>query len=111
MLVISWQGRTVARVDDDDFDVEPHIEVLEADHPHRRWVTCLGLFGQRVLAGDIPAPYSDSRARLFARAVLLPDEIFCDLAELPDAWIAEHFNVPLAEVAEKREDIRALLTF
>lgn len=111
MLDISWQGRTVARVTTDEVMLEPSVTVFEIEHPHRRWAMCLGIFGQRVLAGDLVAPYSDERARLFARTVLIPDEIFCDLVEHPDAWVAEYFNVPLHEVAEKREDIRALVTF
>lgn len=111
MLTISWQGRQVARVTADEIILEPSITVLEVEHPNRRWVMCMGIFGQRVLAGDPAAPYSDARARLFARTVLIPDEIICDLAELPDAWIAEYLNVPLTEIGEKRDDIRALAIF
>lgn len=110
-MLIFWQGRLVARVTTDEVMLEPSITVLEFEHPHRRWAMCLGIFGQRVLSGDIAAPYTESRARLFARTILIPDEIFCDLATLPDPWIAEHLNVPLPEVREKREDIRALAIF
>lgn len=111
-MLISWQGRLVARVTTDEVMLEPSITVLEIEHPHRRWAMCLGIFGQRVLSGDIAAPYTESRARLFARTILIPDEIIwqrCEIAE--DPWIAEHLNVPLPEVREKREDIRALAIF
>ena len=40
-----------------------------------------------------------------------PDELFFEVAELPDAWIAEYLNVPLQEIGEKREDLRALAVF
>lgn len=111
MLIISLLGRTAARVTADELVLEPSIAVLEVDHPHRRWVMCLGVFAQHVLSGEIAGPYSDSRARLFARAVLMPDDAFCEIADIPDVWIAEYFNVPLSEVEEKREDIRALAIF
>jgi hypothetical protein len=41
----------------------------------------------------------------------MPDAEFCELADLPDAWLAEAFNVPLNQIAEKRDDLRALAIF
>jgi hypothetical protein len=77
----------------------------------RRWITCQALFAQYVLECRVAGTYSDRRACLFARTVLMPDAEFCELADLPDAWLAEAFNVPLNQIAEKRDDLRALAIF
>ena len=111
MLLIRYENRVVATVTRRRMSLAPNIEVLEVDHPVRRWCVVMAAFAQQVLAGDMPGPYSTPRACFFARVALLPDEEFCVLADLPDAQLAEIFNVPLPEIAEKREDLRALAIF
>lgn len=111
MIVIHQSGDVVATVTREQICLRPRIEVLETDHPVRRWAVCQAVFGQHVLAGRIGGPYTPDRADLFVRHALLPDEAFCPFAELPDAWLAEYFNVPLKQVSEKRDDLRALAMF
>jgi hypothetical protein len=103
--------RLDATVTADEAVLSPHLAVLEPDHPYRRWMACLVVFAQHVLASRIDGAYSLQRAELFARHALLPDDEFCQFLHLPDALLAEHFNVPLPQIAEKREDLRALLVF
>src|SRR5436305_99743 len=83
----------------------PHIEVLEPDHPVRRWVTCLAVFASEILAGHIDSPYSPARAEHFARTALIPDAEFTHVQDEDDALLAELFNVPIHQVHEKRSDL------
>lgn len=111
MILIRHDGRPAAWVAGSKTAFAPWIDVLEADHPTRRWVACKAIFAMHVLDGTLPAAYTDERADLFARGALLPNALFCELADLPAAWLAEHFNVPLPQIAEKRDDLRALAIF
>lgn len=111
MLHVHRGPRLAATVTVDDIHLAPAIEVLEPDHPVRRWAVCVAVFGQHILSGAIAGPYEAARADLFARNVLIPDDDFCGIAELPAVWLAEHFNVPLEQIFEKREDLRALAIF
>lgn len=76
-----------------------------ADHPTRRWVACLTFFAGDVLDGRLRGPYSDPRAAHFGRCALLPDDEFVAVHAYSDAALAEHFNVPLEQIAEKRRDL------
>ena len=105
MIIIRYGGRVVALVRPPLVEFPGHICALEADHPHRRWAFCLGLFALDVLEGNVPGPYTDDRAAQFARDALIPDEEFDDLEAFDDAVLAQHFNVPLSEIASKRTDL------
>ena len=108
MLLIRYQGRVSAVVRPNAVQLLPHIDALEGDHPERRWVFCLSLFALDVLDRRIQGPYTDFRAALFARHALIPDGEFGALQDCDDAELAEHFNVPLAQILEKRADLEAL---
>ena len=108
MILVRHEGRVVAIVRPPVIEFPCRIVALEPDHPHRRWAFCLGLFALEVAEGRISGVYTDARAALFARQALIPDEEFADLASLDEAILAEHFNVPLSAIADKRADLEEL---
>ena len=108
MISVMHQGRPAAFVTRGETRFAAAVECLERDHPTRRWVACTAFFALDVLSGRIRGPYTQRRADHFARCALLPDEDFLPIAGHADALLAEHFNVPLEQVGEKRADLRAL---
>ncbi|MEA2250039.1 MAG: hypothetical protein QOG70_281 [Solirubrobacteraceae bacterium] len=80
------------------------IEVLEPDHPDRRFVAALCLYSHAVATGQVGRPYDQRDAERFARALLMPEQSFEPLAGCSDAELAERFTAPLDQVRARRED-------
>jgi hypothetical protein len=108
MVVIRHHGRPAAWVSASRIRLFPVVEALESEHPARRWVTCLAVFTQEVLTGELPGPYGPGRTERLVRDTLIPDAEFLALAACQDVVLAEHFNVPLEQITEKRQDLLAL---
>lgn len=106
--VIVYQHRAVALSMPGVVALAPHVAALEDDHPIARWVGAMVLYSDLVHCGEVPEPFLSSHAAALASMVLLPDEAIVPLVDLPDAHLAEHFNVPLAEIAVKRFELRAV---
>jgi Zn-dependent peptidase ImmA (M78 family) len=68
----------------------------------------MAFFAHDVLNAELPGSYRPVRAEHFARCVLMPDAEFRALAWHSDATLAEHFVVPIEQIAEKRLDLEAL---
>jgi hypothetical protein len=82
-----------------------HIEVLEPDHPERRFVAALCLCSHAVDPGEAGrASYDQEEAERFARALLMPVEAFDASALLRDAELAERFVAPLDHVHVRRSE-------
>jgi hypothetical protein len=81
------------------------LVALEEDHPRRRFAVAMLRYGNAVVAGEIDEAYRDDRAALFARTLLMPDGDFDALHLERDYVLAECFNVPLDQVALKRNDL------
>jgi hypothetical protein len=80
-----------------------HIEILEPDHPERRFVAALSLYSHAVDTGEAcRAHYDQEDAERFARALLIPAEDFDASAWLPDAELAERFVAPLDHISSRR---------
>jgi hypothetical protein len=80
-----------------------HIEVLEPDHPERRFVAALCLYSHAVDTGKGGrAHYDEEEAERLARALLIPAEDFDASAWLPDAELAERFVAPLDHISIRR---------
>jgi hypothetical protein len=105
VLLIHQQGKPAAWVANGRIELYPRIAILEAEHPSRRWAMCTAIFAMEILAGRIRDPFDQGRADHFARSALMPDGEFRPLVGAGDAAVAEHFNVPLDQVREKRLDL------
>ncbi|HEX5926346.1 MAG TPA: ImmA/IrrE family metallo-endopeptidase [Baekduia sp.] len=81
-----------------------HIEVLEPDHPERRFVAALCLDSHAVDTDRTGHPYHQAEAEAFARALLMPPEAFAAVIAWTDPDLAELFTVPLDQVARRRRD-------
>jgi hypothetical protein len=107
VLAVVRYGGAIAAVGTDEYVYFlPPIAALERDHPHRRFVGVVTLVVRQMALEPNPEPYDEDLARFYARILLMPNdefELLCD--ELDDAELAEHFNVPLEQVAAKRRDV------
>ena len=82
-----------------------HIEVLEPDHPERRFVAALCLYSHAVDTGEAGRTrYEQNEAERFARALLIPGDALAAIADRPDVELAEVFGAPLDHVALRRRD-------
>jgi len=84
----------------------PAIDDLPRGHPLRRFVAAMCLYAHDVPGGLVPGPYSDQRAELYARCLLLPDQAVTAATTLTDAELAERFGVPLEQARAKRGELR-----
>jgi hypothetical protein len=98
--------RRVAAVAAESVYYAPHIEVLEPDHPERRFVAAMCLYSHAVDTGQAGrAAYARKDAERFARALLMPDEALVPVIGWSDVALAELFIAPLDEVARRRRDL------
>ncbi len=106
MRVIEHRHR-VAAVAAERVHYAAHIEVLEPDHPERRFVAALCFYSHAVDSGEADcAIYDQEEAERFARALLMPAEEFAALVAWPDVELAELFAAPLDHVAIRRREAR-----
>jgi len=101
---ITYRGSVAAVSDGRTVWFASHVKALEADHPVRRFVATKCLVARVMQEGPDAEPYDDALAEFYARCALLPDDEFDARADLQDAELAEHFNVPLEQVSAKRRD-------
>ena len=69
-----------------------------------RFIAAMCLYSHDVDHREVPGPYSDAAAELYARCVLIPDDEFALYGSWSDAAVAWRFGVPLEQVAAKRDD-------
>jgi hypothetical protein len=82
-----------------------HIEVLEPDHPERRFVAALCLYSHAIDTGAAGrAEYDQEAAERFARALRMPADTFDAQLRRPDVELAECFVAPLDHVSARRHD-------
>lgn len=105
MYVITFEGQAAAHVTAADISVADWVQDL-GDYVVGRWMVCLAVFAQSVADGRACGPFTDWRAEHFARCALMPDDEFDQVADFEDYLIAGHFDVPVQQVAAKREDRR-----
>jgi hypothetical protein len=104
---ISYRGELVAIATRARVYLAPTVAELARGDPKLRFVAAMCLYSRDVDEGEVPGPYSDEYAELYARCVLIPDESFVAHAAEPDECLAGRFGVPFDEVAAKRRDIAA----
>ena len=84
-----------------------HIEVLEPDHPERRFVAALCIYSHAVDTGRAGRPYRQCDAERFARTLLLPAEDLRAVAGRPAVELAETFGAPLDQVRARLRECQA----
>ena len=105
--LIQYNGEVVAVAGSQRFHLAPRIEALEPRDPLRAMVAMMCVFAQRIRGGELPGPYSDDRAELYARCALTDEEAFISAAsgendsEIP----AARFDVQVAQIEAKRRDL------
>lgn len=105
MHAITYAGRIVAFTGATRFHFTPELDDKPPEDPLRRFVSLMCAYAQDVDAGELPGPYSDQLAEVYARSALIDDDEFRRLAPtLDDAALAQHFNVPVEQIAHKRAD-------
>ncbi len=104
--LIQYRGDVVAVAGASRFHLAPHIGAREPGDPLRAVVALMCIFAERVQAGELPGPYSDARAELYARCALIDDDEFERAEGESDEAVAVRFNVPIEQIDAKRRDLR-----
>ena len=107
MQLISYNGAAVAVAGATRVWLAPAIDDLPGGHRLRRFVAAMCLYAHDLHHALVPGPYTDQRAELYARCLLLPDRAVAAAAGLTDDELAERFEVPLEQVRAKRRELRA----
>jgi len=102
---LHYDGREASVVEAGRITYADWIEVYERDHPVRRFVEAMSLYLRDVDSGLLPGPASGETAGFYARLLLMPADELRRRAGWSDVALAEHFNVPLEEVAARRAEI------
>jgi len=100
---IHYEGELAAVVADSRARLLPEVEF--GDQRVARFVFAMAahvLCSGRIEEG---VAVEDGDCEFMARWLLMPNAAFAPLAHLPDARLAELFEVPLPEVARKRDDL------
>lgn len=105
MAILYFDGQVVGATDGQLVVFVEAIEVLERDHPRRRFVAMLAIYAVTIAEGHYPGPYRTSDAHDFARCMLMPADEFLPLAGQADHELAEHFAVPVDQVAIHRGEL------
>jgi hypothetical protein len=105
MRALSYRGMLVAVATRSRVYLAPEVSALARGHPTLRFVAAMCLYSHDVDRAQVPGPYSDCAAELYARCVLIPDSEFGLHAGWSDAALAWQFGVPVEQVAAKRHDL------
>ena len=108
-IIRDTNGDVLALVDESHVWFAAKIEVLETDHPHRRFTAMMALAAGVMQTGPDPEPYDREVAAYYARYILIPNTAFTLHREREsDPELAERFNVPLEQIEAKHLDVAAL---
>ena len=107
-LTLTYEDQPVARASRERFWLAPHVESLPDGHPTKRLVAFMALYARDVLAGELPAPYSDERARRFARLALVEPLTYEAHFQLADDQLAAVLRLPVAEMPHVRREQHAV---
>ena len=103
-ITITYHQRAAARAGAERFWLAAHIQTLPDGHPVKRVVAFMALYARDVLRGDLPGPYSDERARTFARLALVDPDTWAAHHTASDEQLATLLELPLDEIPAVRRD-------
>ncbi|MGI8730188.1 MAG: hypothetical protein ACR2LK_09405, partial [Solirubrobacteraceae bacterium] len=66
-ITITYRGHVAALAAPTRYWLAADIQALPNGHPTKRLIAYMILYARDILTGDLPGPYSDQRARTFAR--------------------------------------------
>src|SRR3954470_20818565 len=98
---IRYRGLLVAAASAEHVYLVPDVARLRRGDPLRRFIATMCLYRRDVDTGALPGPYDDAVAELYARCVLIPDDDFRGRGREPDPVLADHFRVPVGQIAAK----------
>ena len=108
MTLITYQRQIVAIAGADRFYLAPAIEELADGDPLKTFVCFLALYARDVHTGAVPGDpcrYVPRRGERYARAALMPGSEFGSVQGRSDQELAQHFQVPLEQVARRRREL------
>ena len=103
-ITITYRRRAAARAGAERLWLAPHIEALRDGDPVKRLVAFMALYARDVLHGELPGPYSDTRALEFARLALVNPDTYAAHHTDSDAQLADALGLPIDEIAAVRRD-------
>jgi hypothetical protein len=107
MRAIFYRGELRAIAASERVFLAPAIEALSPREPLRRFVAALCLYSRDIDTGELPGPFIQPAAELYARSFLVADEEFEPYAGEDDLLLSRWFGLPLEQVAAKRSDLAA----
>lgn len=106
MRLITYNDDLVAIVSRRRVHFLPLVDELDQSAPLRRFIYLMAHYAHDVDVGELPGPYTTEAAELYARTVLIDDDELDARTGDTDEDLAEHFAVPLEQIALKRIDRR-----
>jgi hypothetical protein len=74
--LVRYRGRTVAGATSQAVFVTPDLAARPTGDPEVRFILYMAAYAREILAGELPGPYTDDKAKRFARAALIPEELY-----------------------------------
>jgi len=108
MTLITYQHEIVAIAGADRVHLAPAIDALPDGNSLKTFVCFLALYARDVHTGTLPADpyrYLPRRGERYARAALMPACEFLAAGRRSDRELAEHFQVPLEQIARRRQEL------
>ena len=109
MALVFYQDRCAAITGRERVWLMPHVDVLESDHPVKRFVCAMCLYARESELAPRREAFDHACAETYARCLLIPgDELFRLVARgWCDCCIAERLVVPLEQVELRRQEVGA----
>ena len=105
-VIRDQNGDVLALVDESHVWFAEQIEVLEKDHPRRRFTAMMALAAGVMQTAPEPEAYDPEVAAYYARYILIPDTAFVLHRDREsDGELAERFTVPLEQIEAKHLDL------
>ena len=107
-ITLTYDNHAAALASRERFWLALHIAALPDGDPTKRLVTFMALYARDVLTGELPGPYSDERARSFARLALVEPSAYRAHRRRGDSELAGVLGLPVAEIPHVRREQHAL---
>lgn len=109
-MLVTYQGQPAALVTSEQIHIAPPFDELPTGHATLRFIAFMALYARDVQTGQQPGPYNDEHAELFARCALIDPAAFWAELDRPNDELAQHFQVPVEQIALRRHDLALNVT-